>query len=289
MITFGLRNNMTFNDGEPITIDDLSATIDWLMSNVKPSSPLYNVVNQIQSMTILNTITLQITLKQPNTFAAYSVGQLFALPHSRLESASNLANPFGFLRSQALVSSGPFDLTAFDQGNGADLRINNSYFNTTQIPTPTEKTIFADRAISPFSLDNNQIGIGIPATTYEAQPISNGTYAVYIYDQYNNLALALNGTYIGHGTYSTMLNVNNPALTEGQYQIVGQLFGTLPTGMFIIYNRETLIVQTGLPSYSIPVVGTILVAILIISLKDRERSQKTREKRQVTRTRKRQQ
>src|SRR5208282_5756080 len=235
---------------------------------------------------IPDAITLEITLRQPNAFAAYSLGQLFALPQSRLEFASNLADPFGFLRSQALVSSGPFDLSAFDQGSGADLEINNSYFNATQmISIAIEKTIFANRGLNLLNLGNNQIGIGTPAMTYGSQPISNATYAVYIYDQNNNLAAALNGTYIGHGTYSTMLSVDSPALTEGQYQVVGQLFGTLPTGMFIIFHQETLIVQTSLPLDTISIVGTILVAILIIAQKYREEStEKTRMKKPKTRT-----
>jgi ABC-type transport system substrate-binding protein len=285
-ITFVLRSNMTFSDGEPITIDDLNATINWLMNNVKPSSPLYTILNQIQNVTIPNPVTLEITLRQPNAFAPYSLGQLFALPHSRLELTSNLADPFGFLRSQALVSSGPFDLSAFDQGNGADLEINNSYFNATQtIPIANEKTIFADRGLDLLNLCNTQIGIGTPAITYGSQPISNATYAVYIYDQNNNLAAALNGTYIGHGTYSTMLNVDNPTLTEGQYQVVGQLFGILPTGMFIIFHRQALIVQTSLPLGTISVVGTILVAILMIAQKYREEStEKTRMRKPRART-----
>ncbi|HKM78385.1 MAG TPA: ABC transporter substrate-binding protein [Candidatus Bathyarchaeia archaeon] len=285
-ITFVLRNNLTFSDGEPITIDDLSATINWLMSNVKPSSPFYDILKQIQNITILDTLTLEITLRKPNAFATYSLGQLFALPQNRLEFVSNLADPFGFLRSQTLVSSGPFDLSAFDQGNGADLEINNSYVNATQItPIGTENTIFADRGLNLLNLGNNQIGIGTPAMTYGSQPISNATYAVYIYDQTNNLAIALNGTYIGHGTYSTMLSVDSPALTGGQYKVVGQLFGILPTGMFIIFHRETLIVQTSLPLDTISAVGTILAAILIISQKHREEStEKTRTKKPKTRT-----
>ena len=285
-ITFVLRNNMTFSDGEPITIDDLSATINWFMSNVKPSSPFYTTLKQIQNVTIPNAITLEITLRQPNAFAAYSLGQLFALPHSRLELASNLTEPFGFLRSQALVSSGPFDLSAFDQGNGADFEINSSYFNATQIiSTASEKMIFANLGLNLLNLGNTQIGVGTPAKTYGSQSISNATYAVYIYDQNNNLAAALNGTYIGHGTYSAMLSVDNPALTEGQYQVVGQLFGILPTGMFIIFHQETLIVQTSLPLDAISIVGTILVAILIIAQKYREEStEKTRTKRPKTRT-----
>ncbi len=285
-ITFVLRDNLTFSDGEPITIDDLSATINWLTSNVKPSSPFYDILKQIQNITILDTLTLEITLRKPNAFAAYSLGQLFALPQSRLEFASNLADPFGFLRSQALVSSGPFDLSAFDQGNGADLEINNSYLNATQItPIGTENTIFANRGSNLLNLDNNQIGIGTPAMTYGSQPISNATYAVYIYDQTNNLEIALNGTYIGHGTYSTMLSVDSPTLTEGQYKVVAQLFGILPTGMFIIFHRATLIVQTSLPLDTISVVGIILAAILIISQKHREEStEKTRTKKPRTRT-----
>jgi ABC-type transport system substrate-binding protein len=279
-ITFALRSNMTFSDGEPITIDDLSATINWLMNNAKPSSPLYTILKQIQNITIPSPITLEITLRQPNAFAPYSLGQLFALPHSRLELARNLADPFGFLRSQALVSSGPFDLSAFDQGNGADLVINNSYFNATQtISIANEETIFANRGLDLLNLGNTQIGIGTPAITYASQPISNATYAAYIYDQNNNLAAALNGTYIGHGTYSAMLNVDDPALTEGQYQVVGQLFGILPTGMFITFHRQALIVQSSLPLGTISVVGTILVAILIIAQKQREEpTEKTRTK-----------
>jgi len=285
-IEFVLRNNMTFSDGEPITIDDLSATINWFMNNVKPSSPFYPILKQIQNITIPDARTLEITLRQPNAFAAYSLGQLFALPHSRLEFATNLANPFGFLRSQVLVSSGPFDLSAFDQGNGADLQINNSYFNATQmIPIASEKMIFANLGLNLLNLDNTQIGIGTPAKTYGSQSISNATYAVYIYDQNNNLAAALNGTYIGHGTYSAILNVDSPALTEGQYQVVGQLFGILPTGMFIVFHQETLIIQTSLPLETISIVGTILVAILIIAQKYREEStEKTRTKRAKTRT-----
>jgi ABC-type transport system substrate-binding protein len=285
-ITFVLRNNMTFGDGEPITIDDLSATINWLMNNVKPSSPFYTILKQIQNVTIPNPITLEIALRQPNAFAPYSLGQLFALPHSRLELASNLADPFGFLRSQALVSSGPFALSAFDQGNGADLEINNSYFNATQtISIANEETIFANRGLDLLNLGNTQIGIGTPAITYASQPISNATYAVYIYDQNNNLAAALNGTYIGHGTYSTMLNADNPALAEGQYQVVGQLFGILPTGMFIIFHSQTLIVQTNLPLDTFSVVATVLVAIIIIAQKHRvESTEEMRRKKPKTRT-----
>lgn len=262
-ITFTLRDNLRFNDGQPITLNDLTATIDWLSSNVKPSSPLYAVLKQIQNVTTPDTRTLKISLRQPDAFAVYSLGHLFILPASRLDPNGDSSIPLGFLRNHSIVASGPFTISAFDQGNGANFEINNSYFNSTQ-NISSGNTIFAGQGLDLFALGNPQIGIGAPAKTYEGQSISNATYSVYIYDQNSSLSTIMNGSYAIYGAYLAVFNANSPLIKEGQYRVEGQLFGILPTGMFIIFPTETLIVQPSLPLDSITVAIVATIAALLV-------------------------
>jgi ABC-type transport system substrate-binding protein len=260
-ITFVLRGNLTYSDGETISPQDFSATLNWLAASVEPSSPLYSTLSEIKNSTT-NANMLQITLKQPDSFAANTLGRLFSFPESRLALSIQSSDAFSFLRSNLLVESGPFTLASFDQENGVILRITSGQPSSPQPIEPELKIYSGEGALRQLGLD--LFGIAVPTNTPSGR-VLNGTFTAYIYRNDSTLATTLYGTYAGHGVYAALFN-SRDQIDAGQYVVETQLFGVLPTGMFIVFSHETLVVHSGLPGAMLGTAAAILLGIIAVAI-----------------------
>jgi len=228
-ITLTLRQNAKFNNGQTITPDDVVATLNWLIKNVKASSPISPIVSEIAAAEVQNQKVL-VTLTVPDPYAIYSFTQLFALPKSRLSSNSSSNS---FLRDQVLVSSGPFNLREFAQSEGMYLQRNDVYF--AQSAKIENINAFEGEGILPAG----SVHISSSSLMIGGQPIQNASFRVCIYDNNDTSMECSTGAYAGNGVYSASPQINS-RFRAGQYHLESSLYATLPTGVFLTVNQTTL-------------------------------------------------
>lgn len=239
VITVSLRQDARFSNGQSITVDDVTATLNWLVHNVKYSSPLYLSIKEVSRAYALDQKTLRIILSRPDKFAINSVANVFALPENRLRNNQSILSP---LRSQLLVSSGPFVLREFTQRNGVYMQLNNLYFgkpaeNLENIQAFTEETIQGTQI-----LPGTGVKISSSPLSIDRQIISNASYQICAYDQNDFPTRCTPGKYVGQGTYSAVLQMDS-RFHIGPYRIESTIYGTLPNGTFTIFEQRTIMIR----------------------------------------------
>ena len=78
LITLSLRQNATFYNGQSITVNDVVASMNWLVKNTKPSSLLYPIMKEIERTDVIDQKTFRISLFRPDKFAVNSFTNLFS-------------------------------------------------------------------------------------------------------------------------------------------------------------------------------------------------------------------
>jgi ABC-type transport system substrate-binding protein len=279
--TITLRPDAKFYDGHSITAKDLVTTLNWLNKNVKPSSPLYAIIKGVTRADALDQNTLRIALFKPNKFAIDSFANLFALPESRL---MNNPSTLDTVRSQLLVSSGPFVLREFTQADGVYMRLNNLYFGK---PGQSLEDIEAleGQTIQGTAVSlGSEVKISSSPLVLDRQPVRNATYRICVYDQNDLATKCVAGEYAGNGIYSAVLGVD-ARFHPGVYKVESITYGTLPHGAFIISEQKTLTI------FAVPLVPTLLVTVILavaIAIRRRELAPSRRRRRiQRERSRKR--
>ena len=225
------------------------ATLNWLIENVRASSPIFPIVSEIAVAEVQNGKVL-VTLTVPDPYAIYSFTQLFALPKSRLPTDSSSS---GFLKNQGLVSSGPFSLREFTQSEGVYLQRNGAYFG--QSVQIENIDAFEGGGVLPtgsVQISSSQLMIG-------GQPIQNASFRVCIYDRNDTAMECSAGNYTGNGVYSASPQIDT-RFRAGQYRLESSLYVTVPTGVFLIGNQATLTL------ISLPLTLLIILVALILAI-----------------------
>jgi len=248
-ITLTLRQNAKFYSGQAITADDVAATLNWLMKNVRASSSIFPIVSEIAVAEVQNQKVL-VTLSVPDPYAVYSFTHLFALPKNRL--ASNSLSR-GFLRNQVLVSSGPFNLREFTQSEGVYMQRNGAYFG--QSVQIENIDAFEGEGVLP----TGSVQISSSPLIIGGQPIQNASFRVCVYDRNDTAMECSTGTYVGNGVYSAGSQIDS-RFRAGQYRLESSLYVTLPTGALLIVNQATLTLV------SLPLVLLFILVALILSI-----------------------
>jgi ABC-type transport system substrate-binding protein len=253
-LTFRIRSNARFYDGQNITANDVAATLNWLISNVKPSSHLYPLLTEINRIDLIDKSTLKISLTSADESAVYGFTDLFALPASRLSSEPNAPD---FLASQLLVSSGPFVLREFTQSEGVYMQLNSQYFGK-PIQTLQNFNAYESVGIMGTQLISGSL-VGVPSSQLiiQGQPVENATYLTCVYDQDGVPTQCATGTYTGQGAYSSTYQIDS-RFHSGNYRVESTLEWSLPTGSSILFVEQIMTVQP------LPVLtALILVAIIV--------------------------
>jgi len=236
-LTLDLGQGSTFQSGTATTAQDLSATLDWLVTNVLPSAPLYSVLKTIRNAAAVDRYTVSISLSQSNYFFAYEIGDLFALPASSLPQQSE---PLALLLSGALQSSGPFELTRFVQGAEVDLQSvgQNGGSGLLTIGGVQGQDVFG------ISIGGSQVRILSQPLSYGGQSITNATFTASIED--GNGTTEIPGAYAGFGIYQAPLNLNEIGLSLGNHVVTTELYGQLSSGIILQFNQQNLTVNPSL-------------------------------------------
>ncbi|MDQ6910409.1 MAG: ABC transporter substrate-binding protein [Actinomycetota bacterium] len=124
--TFELRDNVTWNDGQPLTPDDVVFTFDYFGSQ-KLSPQIFVRPQDVAGVKATGPRTVEISLKKPvATFANSIAGALPIVPRhvwSSVADASKAQDP------KLLVGTGPYRLDSYSRGEGSYLyTANDAYF-----------------------------------------------------------------------------------------------------------------------------------------------------------------
>lgn len=233
-LTLVLRQGLAFQDGTPTTAHDLAATLNWLITNIIPSTPLYPVLKTIRNITEVDDHTIRISFDKSNYFAVDEIGDIFALPARSLPNGNG---PLALLSSGGLEPSGAFTLVTFVQGIEVELQsaLPSRANSVVTLSGVQAQDIFG----APFG--GSQIQIRSPPLSYGEEPITNATFTATIHDVGSETVIG--GSYAGFGVYSASLNLNEQMLSVGSHRVTTVLYGRLPTGVVIEFGQQNLVVH----------------------------------------------
>lgn len=119
-VTLHIRPNMEFSNGDPVTATDVELSLEHTKL-----SPLRTSLSAIQSMTVINPLTLQINLNRPT--AGDFMWAMTYIDGSVMDPSSigSTLHPIG---------AGPFMLKSYSQGSYIDLVKNPHYFDPKAYP-----------------------------------------------------------------------------------------------------------------------------------------------------------
>ena len=249
-LTLQLNQSSKFQDGNPTTAHDVAATLNWLITNTLPSTPLYPVLKTIRDVAEDGANMVSISLTRSDYFAAYEFGNLFALPAMSLPQVNG---PLALLLSGALQSTGQFELARFVQGAEADLQ-STPLAGSAHVPAVSGvlgQNVFGS------VVGGCQIQIRSEQLEYGGQAIENATFTVLIH--YGNSTPEISGIHIWNGLYQATLNLNNENLSPGSYVVTTQLYAQLPTAVILQFNEQNLTVHP--PQF----LGQIILYLLAVA------------------------
>lgn len=114
--TFTLFENATFQDGEPLTTEDVAFTIDYY----KEHPPISNSLGAgesfiIDSYEIVDERTITVTVKEANADTLTNLGSFVIIPKHIWE---QVEDPYSYNGEGYLVGSGAYKCTAYDGATG---------------------------------------------------------------------------------------------------------------------------------------------------------------------------
>lgn len=114
--TFTLFEHATFQDGEPLTTQDVAFTLDYYKEHPPVSNPL-GVGDDflVDSYTIVDQNTITLTVSEPNADTLSNLGGFVILPQHIW---SEVEDPYSYTGEGYLVGSGAFCCTQYDGSTG---------------------------------------------------------------------------------------------------------------------------------------------------------------------------
>jgi peptide/nickel transport system substrate-binding protein len=274
-LTIVLRDGLEFQDGSPITAHDLAATLDWLIRNMVPSTPLYSTLSKIKSISEVDNRTISISLFDSDRFAVDAIANAFALPANLLPTTNG---PLGLMLAGALESSGAFTLVRFVQGSGVELQ---------SVQPGSRGVLYAVEGQEVFGslIGGSQAKILSQTLTYEGESLDNATFIVQFYDGSGASEATIQGSYLGFGIYGAILNLNDKPLPIGEHSITTQLYAQLPSGAVIQFDEQSLSVNPPQLLLQVIVYVVALVAVGVVLYNASLRKAKPPTRRRVTKRR----
>lgn len=115
--TFTLYEGLTFQDGTPLTTEDVAFSLDYF----KEYPPVTNTIGtgdgyMVDSYSIVDDRTIVITVKKPTADTLTSLGSSVIIPKHIWE---NVEDPFTYTGDGYLVGGGAYNCTAYDGATGS--------------------------------------------------------------------------------------------------------------------------------------------------------------------------
>lgn len=159
--TFTLRQGAAFQDGEPLTADDVAFTIDYYNAHPPVSNPLAAGTDAciLEGYTVVDERTITLTVKAPDGDTLTSLGSFEILPRHVWESVED---PYTYTGEGWLTGSGAWACTAYDGPTGSyEFTAVNDFCAGTQAAARIQ---FVPASDALLAFENGEIDItGVPA------------------------------------------------------------------------------------------------------------------------------
>lgn len=114
--TFTLFENATFQDGEPLTAQDVAFTLDYYREHPPVSNPLgVGEDFLVDHYTVVDDHTITLTVDEPDADTLSNLGSFVILPQHIW---SKVEDPYSYTGEGYLVGSGAFSCTQYDGATG---------------------------------------------------------------------------------------------------------------------------------------------------------------------------
>jgi peptide/nickel transport system substrate-binding protein len=159
-IEITLREGMTFHDGEPVTADDATFTIQKIVEWMPPA--MSSRINNLAGAEKVDDMTFRILLKEPDAaFEMTVLTYLFILPEHVWANAPENAVEWDIVADNAVVGSGPFKFKTWRVNEVHELETFREHFNAPAYDGVRRLALGQADAIRQAMLD----GVGDIATT----------------------------------------------------------------------------------------------------------------------------
>ena len=124
---FTLRDGVKWQDGQPLTADDVVFTFDYLSNGPGKANP--GIFGPVPGMEVLAEGPQVVVFRLPSPIAPFEVTVAGRVPILPKHIWSGVSDPVKWRDPKALVGSGPYRLVTYDQPTGSYLfTANESYF-----------------------------------------------------------------------------------------------------------------------------------------------------------------
>jgi peptide/nickel transport system substrate-binding protein len=166
--TFKIRQGVKFNDGTPMTADDVAASINRLSDPANKSNALsaFTGVLSKNSAKATDQQTVEFTLDAPNGSFPY---YLSSDNYNAIILPANYDGKF----DKTWPGTGPWKNTAYQAGSSATFVRNDGYWGKKALPDTLQVTLSPDEASQVLALQGNQVDVVQQVTVSGAQAILN--------------------------------------------------------------------------------------------------------------------
>ncbi len=165
--TFNLHPNVTWQDGQPLTADDVAFSFDYDLHGPGAATGVVQGLNYIDTVTAKDSTTVVVTLKTPTASFLSDVAGAFGVAIVPKHIWANVTDPAHFQGDQALIGSGPYQLKKFTVSPGSfDFVANDKFY----LGTPKVKELQLTQVADPLlALQRGDIDAGSPFNSVTPQ------------------------------------------------------------------------------------------------------------------------
>ena len=124
--TFELRDNVRWQDGRPLTVDDVKFTFDYFRSQTL-ASQLVAVPRDVAEVRVVDPRTVEVRLEKPAVTFPRNVAALLPIVPRHVWAA--IPNAAEASRPEVVMGSGPYRLQSYTSGEGAYLFVANDDYH----------------------------------------------------------------------------------------------------------------------------------------------------------------
>ncbi|MGZ4199753.1 MAG: ABC transporter substrate-binding protein [Thermoleophilia bacterium] len=206
--TIKVRSGIKWQDGVPLTADDVAFTFNYIVKNQMAN--FTNSTFGIKSATALDPTTVRIVCSRPK--ADLETMWVPIIPQHIWGSVSPQAASTSYAVKLPLVGSGPFQTVAFKKGSYIHLVRNPTYWG----PKPAIDNVYfevyqdADTMVTDLKSGNIDAAWGIPQAQFSALK-SDPSFKAVPYGYYN-------WNYLEFNSYDNSSSLGNPVLRDWKFR-----------------------------------------------------------------------